>query len=125
MLRSARTAIELVDRRLEEAARTLGATPLRTVLTVTLPLALPGIFAGMVLAFARSLGEFGATIIVAGNIVGETQTLPLALFSMLQRPGGEGGALRLMIISMLLSYGALALSELVARRLRRMVGVER
>jgi len=125
MLRSARTAIELVDRRLEEAARTLGATPLRTVLTVTLPLALPGIFAGMVLAFARSLGEFGATIIVAGNILGETQTLPLALFSMLQRPGGEGGALRLMVISILLSYGALALSELVARRLRHMVGVER
>jgi molybdate transport system permease protein len=125
MLRSARTSIELVDRRLEEAARALGATPLRTVLTVTLPLALPGIFAGMVLAFARSLGEFGATIIVAGNILGETQTLPLALFSLLQQSDEEGGARRLVVISILLSYGALALSEVVARRLRRMVGVER
>jgi len=125
MLRSARISIELVDRRLEEAARTLGASSLRTLLTITLPLSLPGIFAGMVLAFARSLGEFGATIIVAGNILGETQTLPLALYSLLQRPGGEGGALRLVAISILLSYGALALSELVAQRLRRVVGVER
>ncbi|MHB0935368.1 MAG: molybdate ABC transporter permease subunit [Armatimonadota bacterium] len=125
MLRSARTSIELVDRRLEEAARTLGASPLRTLLTITLPLALPGIFAGMVLAFARSLGEFGATIIVAGNMLDETRTLPLALYSLLQRPGGDAGALRLVVIAILLSYGALALSELVARRLRRLVGVER
>ena len=125
MFRSARIAIELVDSRLEEAARTLGASPLRTLLTVTLPLALPGIFAGMILAFARGLGEFGATIVVAGNILGKTRTLPLALYSFLQRPGGEGGAMRVMVISVVLSYAALTLSELIARRVRHMVGVNR
>jgi len=125
MLRSARMSFELVDHRLEEAAQTLGASRLWTFLTLTLPLALPGIVAGMVLAFARSLGEFGATIILAGNILGETRTLPLALYSMLQRPEGEGGAIRLVVIAILVSYGALALSEVLARHVRRMVGVER
>src|SRR5690606_37621259 len=87
MVRSVRLAVELVDPALEEAAATLGASPLRVVATVTLPLAAPGILAGGVLAFARSLGEFGATIILAGNIAGETRTLPLALFSEMQVPG--------------------------------------
>ena len=122
MVRSVRLAIELVDPRLEEAASTLGASPLRVFLTITVPLAAPGILTGSVLAFARSLGEFGATITFAGNIAGETRTLPLALFSSLQVPGGEASALRIAILSVVISVGALVASELVARRLKRRSG---
>lgn len=122
MVRSVRLAVELVDRRYEEAAATLGASPLRVWTTVTLPLALPGVLAGMVLAFARSLGEFGATVVFAGNIAGETRTLPLAVYTHTQIPGGEGPAARLVVLSVVLSVGALAASELLARRARRLLG---
>ncbi len=122
LVRSVRLAVELVDQRLEEAAATLGASPLRVLLTVTLPLAAPGILTGSVLAFARSLGEFGATITFAGNVAGETRTLPLALFSALQVPGREDAALRLAAISVALSLAALMLSELFARKLSRRLG---
>ena len=121
MVRSVRLAMELVDRRLESAAAVLGAGPLRVFATVTLPLALPGVLAGLVLAFARSLGEFGATITFAGNIVGQTQTLPLAIFSRTQSPGGDAQALGLAGISLLLALGALAVSELLTRRAARRV----
>ena len=118
MVRAMRLSLEAVDRRLEAAARTLGARPFEVFLTVTLPLMAPGILAGALLAFARSLGEFGATITFAANIPGETRTLPLALFSMTQTPGGETQALRLAALSVLLSLAALAASEYTARRLR-------
>jgi molybdate transport system permease protein len=118
MVRSVRLAVELVDRRIEQAASTLGANPLRVWLTVTLPLALPGVVAGLFLAFARSLGEFGATITFAGNIEGQTRTLPLAIFTSIQTPGGDAPAMRLALISVLLSVGALAASAIVERRLR-------
>lgn len=118
MVRAVRVAIEMADPKLEQAARTLGAGPLRTFVTITLPLARPGILAGLVLSFARSLGEFGATIVFAGNIPGETRTLPLAVFSYMQIPNGDAAALRLVLISLLLSFGALIVSELVSRRLR-------
>jgi len=118
MVRAMRLSIEAVDRKLETAARTLGATRLDVFVTVTLPLMLPGILAGAVLAFARSLGEFGATITFVSNIPGETRTLPLALYSLIQTPGGEAGALRLAVLSVLLSLAALAASEVIARRLK-------
>ena len=117
MVRAIRLALELVDRRIETAARTLGAGPLRVAFTITLPLALPGILTGAILAFARSLGEFGATITFVSNIPGETRTLPIALYTLVQTPGGEAGALRLMAISLVLALGALAISELAARRI--------
>lgn len=119
MVRSVRLAVELVDRRLEQAARTLGSGPLRTFATVTLPLAFPGVLTGLILSFARSLGEFGATIVFAGNIQGETRTLPLAVYSYLQVPGGERAAFRLVLVSVLLSLGALIVSEWLARRSMR------
>jgi molybdate transport system permease protein len=119
VVRSVRTAVELVDPGLEEAAAVLGAGPLRRLFTVTLPLAKPGIVAGLVLGFARSLGEFGATITLAGNIAGETRTLPIAIYGATQVPGGEGQALRLTLLSVLLSLAALAGSEWFLRRLRR------
>ncbi len=118
MVRAMRLSLETVDRRLEAAARTLGARPFVVFLTVTLPLTAPGILVGALLGFARSLGEFGATITFAANIPGETRTLPLALFSMTQTPGGETQALRLAALSVLLSLAALAVSEYTARRLR-------
>ncbi len=118
MVRAMRLSLESVDRRLEAAARTLGARPFEVFLTVTLPLTAPGILVGALLGFARSLGEFGATITFAANIPGETRTLPLALFSMTQTPGGETQALRLAALSVLLSLAALAASEYTARRLR-------
>lgn len=124
MVRAMRLSLEAVDRRLEAAARTLGAGPLGVFLTVTLPLMAPGILAGAILAFARSLGEFGATITFVSNIPGETRTLPLALFSEVQRPGGEAAALRLAFISVALAFAALAASELLARRLRRRIGAQ-
>jgi len=116
MVRSVRLAVQRVDPRLEEAATTLGAGPVRTWATVTLPLAMPGILAGLVLAFARSLGEFGATITFAGNLAGETRTLPLAVYDSMQIPGGEAQAMRLVGVSVLLSLGALLASELMSKR---------
>jgi molybdate transport system permease protein len=121
MVRAMRLSLEAVDRRLEAAARTLGARPWDVTLSVTLPLMAPGILAGAILAFARSLGEFGATITFVSNIPGETRTLPLALFSEVQRPGGEAAALRLAALSVLLAFAALAASEVLARRLRRRI----
>lgn len=118
MVRAIRLSIETIDRNLESAARTLGASRLSVFLTITLPLIAPGILAGCVLAFARSLGEFGATITFVSNIPGETRTLPLALYSLIQTPNGEEGALRLAILSVLLSLAALGASELIERRLR-------
>lgn len=118
VVRSVRTAIELVDPGLEEAAQVLGAGPLRTALTVTLPLSAPGIVAGLVLGFARSVGEFGATITLAGSIAGESRTLPLAIFGELQKPGGDAAAIRLTLLSVALSFAALFLSEWFLRRLR-------
>jgi molybdate transport system permease protein len=123
MVRAMRLSLEAVDQDLETAARTLGASRLSVFVTITLPLTLPGILAGAVLAFARSLGEFGATITFVSNIPGETRTLPLALYSLIQTPGGEAGALRLAVLSIIVSLGALAASEALARRLRsRMSG---
>ncbi len=118
MVRAMRLSIEMVDQSLETAARTLGASRANVFVTITLPLIMPGILAGAVLAFARSLGEFGATITFVSNIPGETRTLPLALYSLIQTPGGEAGALRLAVLSVLLSLAALAASEAIARRLR-------
>ena len=122
MVRAMRLSFEAVDRRLEAVARTLGARPGDVFLTVTLPLMSPGILAGAILAFARSLGEFGATITFVSNIPGETRTLPLALFSEVQRPGGEEAALRIAALSVALAFAALAASELLARRLRQRIG---
>jgi molybdate transport system permease protein len=116
LVRSTRLAIELVDRRTEEAARTLGAGPGRVAWTITLPLALPGILAGITLAFARSLGEFGATITFAGNIEGETRTLPAAIYTYTQLPDGDGPAMRLLAISIVVAFAALVASEFLARR---------
>lgn len=116
MVRSVRIAIEMADPKLEAAARCLGASPFRAFLSITLPLARPGIITGLLLAFARSLGEFGATIVFAGNIQGETRTLPLAVYSFMQSPGGDAAALRLVIVSIILSLGALVLSEFISRR---------
>jgi len=119
MVRSMRLSIDGVDRRLEDAAATLGANRVWVWLTVTLPLILPGIIAGMILAFARALGEFGATITFVSNIPGETQTLPTAIYTFLQVPGGETGALRLTIVSIAISVAALFASEAVAQRATR------
>lgn len=123
MVRAMRLSIEAVDRRLEGAARTLGAGPAQTFLTVTLPLSAPGILAGAVLGFARSIGEFGATITFVSNIPGETRTLPIAIYSALQVPGSETVVTRLAVISVLLSLAALILSEALSRRAGRGVHV--
>ncbi len=118
MLRAIRLAIEAVDPRLEQAARSLGAGPWRTFFTVTLPLAGSGVLAGAILSFARSLGEFGATITFAGNIPGQTRTLPLAIYTALNRPGGDAEAAALAVASIVLSVVALGAGELLARRSR-------
>jgi molybdate transport system permease protein len=115
--RSIRLSIELVDRNYEEAAKTLGASNLRIFFTITLPLALPGVISGAILAFARSLGEFGATISFAGNISGETQTLPLAIFSTMQVPGQESSTLRLVVVSVILSLAAMIGAEYLNKRI--------
>ncbi|MBN2636017.1 MAG: molybdate ABC transporter permease subunit [Prolixibacteraceae bacterium] len=115
--RSIRLSIELVDKNYEEAAKTLGASNLRIFFTITLPLALPGVISGAILAFARSLGEFGATISFAGNISGETQTLPLAIFSAMQVPGQESSTLRLVIVSVILSLAAMIGAEYLNKRI--------
>ncbi|MFZ4808544.1 MAG: molybdate ABC transporter permease subunit [Hyphomicrobiaceae bacterium] len=116
MVRAIRLAIESIDPRLEEAAGTLGASRVWVFLSVTLPLALPGILAGAVLCFAKALGEFGATITFVSNIPGETQTIPSAIYNYTQVPGGDLGALRLSLIAVGISLGALVVSELIARR---------
>ena len=116
MVRAMRLSIEAVDRRLEQTARTLGAGPVRAFATITLPLTLPGILAGAVLGFARSIGEFGATITFVSNIPGQTRTLPLAIYSGLQIPGTEMQVARLAVISVVLSLAALMLSEWLVRR---------
>lgn len=121
LVRAARQAIAQVDRHLELAAQTLGAHPLRVFFTITLPLAMPGIITGLILAFSRSLGEFGATITFVGNIEGETRTLPLAIYTYTQVPNGDIPAMRLVILSMLLALGALMLSEYLSRRANRHV----
>ncbi|HYB58136.1 MAG TPA: molybdate ABC transporter permease subunit [Alphaproteobacteria bacterium] len=124
MVRAIRLSVEAVDRRLEDAAGTLGAGPAWVFLTVTLPLVLPGIIAGAILGFARSMGEFGATITFVSNIPGETQTLPTAIYFLIQVPGGDAAALRLTVISVLLSTAALFASEFASRRVaRRVVGL--
>ena len=123
MVRAMRLSLEAVDRRLEEAAGTLGAGRVLTFLLITLPLTMPGIIAGMVLSFARSLGEFGATITFVSNIPGETRTIPLAIYTLTQTPGGDAAALRLTAVAVMLSLLALIASELLARKLgRRLTG---
>jgi molybdate transport system permease protein len=124
LVRSIRLSIEAVDRRLEEAAGTLGANPLWVFLLVTLPLILPGIIAGMILCFAKAMGEFGATITFVSNIPGETQTLPTAIYTLTQIPGGEAGAMRLALVSIAISMSAVVVSELIARRVGRRVWTE-
>ena len=119
MVRAIRLAVEGVDRHVEEAAATLGANPWWTMATITLPLALPGILSGMVVAFAKALGEFGATITFVSNIPGETQTLALAIYSLTQTPGGDAHALRLVWLSLGVSVAALLVSEALARRIEK------
>lgn len=121
MVRAIRLSIEAVDRRLEDAAATLGASPFWVFLVITLPLTLPGIIAGMILSFARSMGEFGATITFVSNIPGETQTLPSLIYTLTQMPGGDAGAVRLTLISIAISMLALLAAEFLARRLSRIL----
>ena len=124
MVRAIRLSVEAVDRRLEAAAGTLGANPLWVFGTITLPLILPGIIAGMILCFAKAMGEFGATITFVSNIPGETQTLPSAIYTFTQVPGGDEGALRLTIISIIIAMAALVASEVLARRVGKRLDVE-
>ena len=116
LVRAIRLSFEAIDRKLEDAAATLGADRARTFLTITLPLALPGIIAGMVLCFAKALGEFGATITFVSNIPGETQTISAAIYTFLQVPGGEGAAGRLVVVAIIIALAALVASEWLARR---------
>jgi molybdate transport system permease protein len=116
LVRPIRLSIEAVDRRLEQAAATLGAAPWKVFLTVTLPLALSGVLAGMVLGFAKALGEFGATITFVSNIPGETQTISSAIYALIQTPDGDAAAMRLVIVSVLMSMVALVASEWFGRR---------
>jgi molybdate transport system permease protein len=122
MVRAMRISLENVDRGLEDAARTLGAGAVDRFTTVTLPLMLPGVLAGAITAFSAALGEFGAVITFVSNIPGETRTLPLALYTALQSPGGDHAAARLAIIAIVLGFSGLLLSEWFARRVRRMLG---
>ncbi|MDQ0467460.1 molybdate ABC transporter permease subunit [Labrys wisconsinensis] len=125
LVRAIRLSIEAIDPKLESAAGTLGARPSLVFLTVTLPLALPGIIAGLVLAFAKSLGEFGATITFVSNIPGETQTIPAAIYTYTQTPDGDAGALRLTLVAAAVALAALVASEWLARRARgRAAGME-
>ena len=124
MVRAIRLSMEAVDRRLEAAAGTLGANPAWVFATITLPLILPGIIAGMILTFAKAMGEFGATITFVSNIPGETQTLPTAIYTFTQVPGGELGALRLTLVSIAIAMAALIASEVFARRISRRMDIE-
>lgn len=118
MMRSVRASMEMVDSGLEEASHILGASSLKTFFRITLPLALPGVISGFILAFARSLGEFGATITFAGNIEGETQTLPLAIYTYMQIPGNENATFRLVLISVIISFCAMILSEGLIKKMK-------
>ncbi len=122
MVRAIRMAIEAVDPKLEAAASTLGASKPWVFVTITLPLILPGIIAGTILAFAKAIGEFGATITFVSNIPGQTQTIPSAIYAFLQAPGGQDSATRLVIVAVIIAMSALLLSEVVARRVARIVG---
>jgi molybdate transport system permease protein len=122
MVRSIRLAISQVDRGLEIAAQSLGASPLKVFFSITLPLISPGIITGLILAFSRSLGEFGATITFVGNIENETRTLPLAIYSYTQIPDGDMSALRLVILSMALALGALMVSDRLERKANKKIG---
>ena len=119
LVRAVRLSIESVDRKLEAAARTLGAGRVLVFLSITLPLIMPGILAGLVLAFARALGEFGATITFVGNIPGVTQTIPSAIYTYTQVPGGDAAALRLTAVATVIAFAALIVSDLLSRRLQR------
>lgn len=122
MVTAVRLSLEAVDRRFELAASTLGSGPLAIFFKITLPLSMPGIVAGMVLCFAKAMGEFGATITFVSNIPGETQTLPTAIYTFTQIPGGDGPALRLIIISVTMSMGALIAAQLLSNRMVRLTG---
>lgn len=124
MVRAIRLSIEAVDRKMEAAAGTLGANPLWVFATITLPLILPGLIAGAILSFAKAMGEFGATITFVSNIPNETQTLPSAIYTFTQVPGGDEGALRLTLISIVISMAALVASEVLARRVGRRMDIE-
>jgi molybdate transport system permease protein len=119
MVTAIRLSLEAVDRRLEHAAATLGRGPLSVFFTITLPLAFPGVLAGMVLCFAKAMGEFGATITFVSNIPGETQTIPTAIYTFTQVPGGDASALRLIVISIAISMGALIATQMLAARFTR------
>lgn len=124
MVRAVRLSIEAVDPKLEQASATLGASRIWVFVTVTLPLILPGIIAGSILAFAKAMGEFGATITFVSNIPGQTQTLPSAVYAFLQVPGAESSAMRLVIISVVVAMSALLLSEVISKRIaKRVAGV--
>ena len=122
MVRAMRLAFEMIDQRLELAARTLGASPSRMLFHISIPLAMPGIMTGTILAFARCLGEFGATITFVSNIPGETRTLPLAVYTLTQTPDGEAAAFRLVVISILIALIALSISEVITRRAKARLG---
>ncbi|MDG4647371.1 molybdate ABC transporter permease subunit [Roseibacterium sp. SDUM158017] len=122
MVRAIRLSIEATDPKLEQAGATLGASPLWVFVTVTLPMALPGIVAGAILAFAKAMGEFGATITFVSNIPGETRTIPSAIYAFLQVPGGQGPAMKLVLVSVAVAMAALLLSEVVGRRVAARVG---
>jgi molybdate transport system permease protein len=124
MVRSIRLSIEAVDRKLEDAAATLGANPVWVFATITLPLTLPGIIAGMILSFAKAMGEFGATITFVSNITGETQTLSAAIYTFTQVPGGDAGAMRLTMIAIVISMAALLASEFMAHVVGKRVNLE-
>ena len=124
MVRAMLLSLEAVDRRIELAAATLGANPFFVFFTVTLPLILPGVIAGAILSFARAMGEFGATITFVSNIPGETQTLPTLIYTFTQLPGGEAGALRLTLISVVISLGAILLSETFVKRVQKTLGAK-
>ncbi|TIM07277.1 molybdate ABC transporter permease subunit [Mesorhizobium sp.] len=124
MVRAIRLSIEAVDRRIEAAAGTLGANPLWVFGTITLPLILPGLITGAILSFAKAMGEFGATITFVSNIPNQTQTLPSAIYTFTQVPGGDAGALRLTLISIVISMAALVASEVLARRVGKRMDVE-
>ncbi len=124
MVRSIRLSIASIEIKMEQAARSLGASALSTFFTITLPLAAPGIISGSILAFARSLGEFGATITFVGNIEGETRTLPLAIYTYIQIPDGNDPAQRLLIISVILAFGALFFSSFIEKRATHWIGAK-
>lgn len=122
LVRAVKLSMEMIDRRFNDASAVLGAGPARTFYTITLPLAGPGIFAGLILAFARSLGEFGATIIFAGNIPGKTQTIALAVYSMIQTPGADAAAMHLTLVSVILAVLAVIASDYLSRKMQQ-VGI--